>query len=102
TVPCAYGAQTDFPPPLVRIKAHDTSFLYRTGMATQGGDLKKQGGDNVRWKGPGSMAWNVDVEKPGEYQIAFCYASVEGAYGQELQIRSGDASLAHKLIRTEG
>jgi len=92
----------DLQPPVVRVKADAPTYLYGGQASKMEGGLKKQGGDNFSWKGSGSTAWEVQVDKSGEYAVGLCHAAQPGSAGQELQIAGGKNRLGYKLRITKG
>src|ERR1700732_292557 len=48
------------------------------------------------------MTWKVQVDRAGDYEVAFCHAAEPGAVGQRLQVSSGDSKVGYKLAMTNG
>jgi len=86
----------------VQINAEAPTYLYGGQASRIEGDLKKQGGDNFSWTGNGTLTWDIQVQRSGEYAAGLCHAADPAALGQELRIIAGDSHLAYKLKATKG
>jgi hypothetical protein len=86
---------------VLKILADKPTDLYGGQASSVEGDIKKQGGDNFRWRGSGHLTWEVRVDQPGEYQVNLCHAAEPAAIGQQLQISSGQSQLSYKLAMTQ-
>jgi len=99
----ASAAQTQEPEPkVIKVKGDAPTYLSGSGASMHEGDIKRQGGDNFRWTGSGSLTWTVHVDAQGEYEVNLCHATDAGAAGQQVQITSGNNSMTHTLAMTKG
>jgi hypothetical protein len=96
----AYGqtSQTN----AVLVSAQAPTCLYGGQASKLEGDIKKRGGDNFGWKGNGAVTWEVQIAKPGEYEVSLCYATESDGAGQELQIASNGGQLNYTVQSTKG
>jgi hypothetical protein len=86
----------------VQVNSQAPTYLYGGQASKLDGDIKKRGGDNFAWKGSGSVTWEVQIAKAGEYAVSLCHATEPGAAGQELQIASSGSKLNYTVQKTEG
>ena len=87
---------------MLKVEADKPTYLYGGQASSVTGDIKKQAGDNFRWRGNGSLTWEVSVEQPGEYEVNLCHAAEPEAVGQKLEISSGQSRLSYTLAATPG
>ena len=86
----------------VQVNSQAPTYLYGGQASKLEGDIKKRGGDNFAWKGSGTVTWEVQVDKVGEYAVGLCHAAEPDAVGQQLQISGGQSRLSYALAMTQG
>jgi len=86
----------------VQVNSQAPTYLYGGQASKPEGDIKKRGGDNFAWKGSGTVTWEVQVDKVGEYAVGLCHAAEPDAVGQQLQISGGQSQLSYALAMTQG
>jgi hypothetical protein len=87
---------------VVKIQADEPTYLYGAQASSVEGDIKKQAGDQFRWRGSGHLTWEIRVDQPGEYEVSLCHAAEPDAIGQQLQISGGQGQLSYTLAMTQG
>jgi len=100
TVLTAHGQTTQST--AVRVNSEAPTYLYGGQASKLEGDIKKRGGDNFAWKGNGTVSWEVQVAKGGEYAVGLCHAAEPGGAGQEFQVAGGGGRLNYTLRSTKG
>jgi hypothetical protein len=95
----AYGQP--LPPTQVPVKSDARTYLF-SRQARVEGETNRPGGDNSASKGSGTMTWEVQVAKSGDYEVGLCYAAPAGAAGEELQIASSGHQIRYTVRPTEG
>ena len=95
-------AATSAEPALPKVKPDAPTDLYGAQASSVTGDIKKQPGDNFRWRGGGRLTWEVWVDQPGEYEVSLCHAAQPDAVGREVQITGGQSRLSYTLAMTPG
>ena len=94
------AAQTE--PVVMPVKGDVPISLYGDGAASKDDCLRKQAGDCFRWTGSGQMTWKVQVDRAGDYEVAFNHAAEPGAVGQAVQVSSGDSTVRYTMAMTNG
>ena len=93
------------PPPLPQA-ADGTIQLPAADAEIVGSTAKLEGGEapNIGYwlDTKDYLQWQVQVDKPGEYEVALNYACLESSAGSEYSVSVGDRTLAGKVPATGG
>jgi hypothetical protein len=54
----------------------------------------------IRWVGRGSVSWKVNAPKPGDYEVALCYAAHFD--GPKLEVAAADSKITGTVHKTKG
>lgn len=87
---------------VIKIQANEPTYLYGAQASSVEGDIKKQAGDQFRWRGSGHLTWEVRVDQAGEYEVDLCHSAESAAIGQQLQVSCGQSQLSYALAMTPG
>ena len=86
----------------IRLNADRSTFLYGTKALRIIGELKKQGGDNIEWKGNGEMGWGISVPKAEKYDLYLIADIPAESKNIDILFSSGSNSYKFTLNPTTG
>ncbi len=92
--------QQDKPPILV--KANAVSYLYGSKALKTEGSVSKQNGNFMRFSGPATMEWSIQIPTSGTYEVRLSHSVKTAADGNSVSIAVGNSTVNYTLVPTQG
>lgn len=87
---------------VIRVKRDAATPLYGIKAASTEGDISRQHGDFLKWRGSGQLTWRISVAAAGDYLVQISYAAPTRAAGTVVEIARGGSRISASLGGTKG
>jgi len=99
---CSFLANAQQPAPLIAIKTNAVSYLYGSKALKTEGSVSKQNGNFMRFSGPATMEWSIQVPTAGTYEVQLTHSVKTVADRNSVTIAAGNSTVNYTLAPTQG
>src|SRR5476651_937510 len=99
---CSFTINIQQTTPPILVKANAVSYLYGSKALKTEGSVSKQNGNFMRFSGPATMEWSIQVPTAGTYEVRLNHSVKTAGDGNSVSIAADNSTLNYALVPTQG